>query len=223
MNDDCRAPRVALVVAVLAALPALAADPVPNALPAPWAHGDVGDVAVKGDGRYADGVFTLVGTLDIWGKADGCHFAYQPLDGDGQIVARVTAVENTNQHAKAGVMIRESLDAGSRHATMVVTPVDGTQFLRRFVAGEVTTNTNPGRNRGLLPYWVKLVRAGDKFSAYESTDGKEWTLAGTDTVVMARRVQIGIVASSHQQTVTNTAKLDHVAVTAQAQATRGGQ
>jgi Tol biopolymer transport system component len=182
-------------------------------LPDPWSARDVGDVAVPGGARHDDGRFTLTGTLDIWGKADGFHFAYRALEGDGQIVARVTAVQNTNPHAKAGVMIRETLDSDARHATMVVTPVDGTQFLRRKQAGGLTTNTNPGRDRGRLPYWVKLVRRGDQLRAYESADGQEWILADSDTVVMARRVFVGLVASSHQRQVTNTSTLDHVELT----------
>jgi hypothetical protein len=182
-------------------------------LPPPWQHRDIGAVAVAGDARHEDGTFTVVGTLDIWGKADGFHYAYRTLVGDGAIVARVTAVEKTNNHAKAGVMIRESLDDDARHATMVVTPVDGTQFLRRKEAAGLTTNTNPGHDRGTLPYWVKLVRKGDEFLAYESPDGKGWALAGSDTVAMNRRAYIGLVASSHQKTVTNTATLDRVTLT----------
>jgi Tol biopolymer transport system component len=178
-----------------------------------WLHRDIGAVVVAGDARRRDGVHTITGTLDIWGKADGFHFVHQPLDGDGTIVARVTGVENTNEHAKAGVMIRESLDPGARHATMVVTPVDGTQFLRRKEPAGLTTNTNPGRNRGTLPYWVKLVRSGDTFRAYESVDGKDWMPAGTDTVAMGKQVHIGLVASSHQPRVTNTVTLDHVTIT----------
>ncbi len=184
-----------------------------GALPEGWSARDLGAVAVTGGAGHADGTFTLTGTLDIWGKADGFQFAYRMLDGDGQIIARVTAVQNTNQHAKAGVMIRETLDPDARHATMVVTPVDGTQFLRRKQVGGLTTNTNPGRDRGKLPYWVKLVRQGDRFRAYESADGRDWVLADSDTVVMGPRVFVGLVASSHQREVTNTSKLDHVQVT----------
>src|SRR4051812_8878275 len=53
----------------------------PGSLPAPWMHRDIGDVSVSGDARVADGTFTIVGTLDIWGKADGFHYAYVPLVG----------------------------------------------------------------------------------------------------------------------------------------------
>jgi len=183
-----------------------------GALPRPWTHEDIGGVAVKGSARLSGETFRISGTLDIWGKADGFHFVHQPLDGDGQVVARVTSVENTNEHAKAGVMVRESTAADARHAAMVVTPVDGTQFLRRKEAGGLTANTNPLRNRGTLPCWVKLVRRGDTVQAFESLDGLDWVPAGTDTVPMGRKVLVGVVASSHQKDVTNTATIDHVRV-----------
>jgi hypothetical protein len=181
-------------------------------LPAPWSHQDIGDVAVKGDASEDQGTFTVTGTLDIWNKADGFQFVHQPLVGDGQIVARVTACENTNGHAKAGVMIRESLGADARHATIVVTAVDGTQFLKRKETGDVTTVGKTGRDRGTFPYWVKLVREGDTFSAFESGDGQQWTLVGTDTVKMGPKAEVGLVSSSHQKAVTNTSKLDHVKI-----------
>jgi regulation of enolase protein 1 (concanavalin A-like superfamily) len=170
---------------------------------------------VAGDARLDDGAYTMTGTLDIWGKADGFHFAYRPIDGDGTITARVLAVQNTNNHAKGGVMIRESLAADSRHATMVVTAVDGTQFLRRKEAGGLTTSTGPRRDRGVFPYWVRLVRAGDEFRAYESPDGKDWVLVGTETIPIGRRAYVGLTASSHQKAVANTVKIDRVAVETQ--------
>jgi hypothetical protein len=191
-----------------------ATDSSASELQAPWSHQDIGDVAVKGDASQDDGLYTVTGTLDIWNKADGFHFVYRPMEGDGQIVARVTACQNTNGHAKAGVMIRESLGADARHATIVVTAVDGTQFLKRKETGDVTTVSKTGRDRGMFPYWVKLVRAGDTFNAYESGDGKDWTLVGTDTVKMGPKVHVGLVSSSHQKTVTNTSKLDHVTIEA---------
>ena len=42
----------------------------------------------------------------------------QPLSGNGEIVARVTSIQNTNAYAKAGVMIRGALTAGSAHVIM---------------------------------------------------------------------------------------------------------
>src|SRR4051812_28530079 len=107
-------------------------------LPESWQHQDIGKVTVTGSASAVDGVFTLKGSLDIWGSNDGCHFASHPLKGDGEIVVRVLSVEPTQNHAKGGVAIRESLAADARHATMVDTPTDGTQFLLREEAGGKT-------------------------------------------------------------------------------------
>ncbi|MFH1718816.1 MAG: LamG domain-containing protein, partial [Planctomycetota bacterium] len=78
------------------------------------------------------GIYTMTGSgVDIWGTADEFHFAYKMLTGAGSIVARVDSVSNTHVWAKAGVMIRETLDAGSKHAFACVTPASGVAFQRR--------------------------------------------------------------------------------------------
>ena len=51
------------------------------------------------------GTYSVTGAgADIWGTADAFRFVYQPLSGDGQIVARVATVQNTNAWVKAGVI-----------------------------------------------------------------------------------------------------------------------
>lgn len=197
-----------LLSAVLSLAPAGAAE----ALPPPWQHQDIGAAPLAGSAETADGVFTLRGTLDIWGTADGCHFAWQTLKGDGTIVARVRSIELTG-HSKGGVAIRESLAADSRHATMVDTPTDGTQFLVRAVSGAPTTVQKTGLHKGTLPYWVKLVRGGDRITGFESLDRKEWVQTGTTTLALPESVLIGLVASSHQQDQLGGSALDEVKVT----------
>ncbi len=181
-------------------------------LPPPWKHQDIGAVQVKGDASFGDGVFTVSGTLDTWGTNDGFHFVWQPMRGDGQIIARVLTVENTFNHAKAGVMFRESLASNSKHAEACVTPVDGTQFLVRSETGGKTTSARTGQDKGKLPYWVKLVRAGDKFSGYESSDGKAWNLIGATNVMMKPEIYVGLVTSSHAKEKLCTATLDNVSL-----------
>ncbi len=91
---------------------------VTTSLPPPWETQDIGAVAATGTAAYApDGTFTLEGSgAEIWYAANEFRFAYETLSGDGNIVARVASVENTNEWAKAGVMIRETLAAGSKNA-----------------------------------------------------------------------------------------------------------
>ncbi len=166
------------------------------ALPAPWTEADVGSVGLPGAASAAGGTFTVDGAgADIWGTADAFHFVYQPLIGDGQVVARVATVEGAEAWTKAGVMIREALDGGSRHALMLVSPGKGLAFQRRTAPGSVSTNTSGGA--GTAPAWIKLVRAGEIVSAYRSADGAAWTFVGSDTIRMARPVLAGVVVSSH--------------------------
>src|SRR4051794_18419130 len=181
-------------------------------LPSPWQHQDIGTVTVTGTATAAGDAFTLKGTLDIWGTSDGCHFAWQRLNGDGEIVARVLSVEPTQNHAKGGVAIRESLDPDARHATMVNTPTDGTQFLVREEKSGKTTSQKTGLNKGKAPYWVKLVRAGDTITGFESLDGKEWAQTGTTMLKLPESVYVGLVASSHVQDKTCAVSFDRVNV-----------
>ena len=102
-----------------------------------------------------NGTFTMSASgTDIWNNADQFRFAYKSLTGNGSIVARVDSIANTNVWAKGGVMIRESLDAGSTHAFMPITPGgsgagNGASFQRRLTAtGASTNDDNAGAGRG---------------------------------------------------------------------------
>ena len=107
-----------------------------------WQDKDIGSVAAAGSASFASDTWTVVGSgVDIWDNTDEFHYVYQSLSGDGQIVARVVSMTNTDPWAKAGVMIRETLTGGSKHAMMVVTPGNGTAFQRRLSTGGISTHT----------------------------------------------------------------------------------
>ena len=63
-------------------------------VPAPWQQQDIGAVGLPGYGEF-DTLHVRVHRrrrgADVWGTADALHFVYQPLSGDGTIVARMTA------------------------------------------------------------------------------------------------------------------------------------
>jgi regulation of enolase protein 1 (concanavalin A-like superfamily) len=147
----------------------------------------------------------------VWGTADALQFAYQPLSGDGSIVARVATVQNTNAWTKAGVMIRGTLDPGSAQAFMLVSFSKGLAFQRRTATGGASISTT-----GVLaaaPYWVRLDRVGDVINAYQSPDGTTWTFVDSSTIPMPASVLIGLGVSSHTTTAAATATFDQVAVT----------
>ena len=188
-------------------------DPPPTTVPLPdgWSSTDIGGVGVAGDVTYSNGMFSLDGSgADIWGSADEFRFAYRSLTGNGEILARVATLEYTHAWAKTGVMMREALTAGSRHATMFVSAANGLAFQRRVTTGGVSTNTSAGS--GAAPYWVKLVRNGNTFSASFSADGTNWTLAGSESITMPDTIYVGLPITSHDDTTLATATIDSVAV-----------
>jgi hypothetical protein len=189
-----------------------AAPPSGGSLPPPWQDQDIGSVGMTGSASASGGTFTVYGSgADIWDTADAFHFVYQTLSGDGEIVARVTGLGNTDEWAKAGVMIRETLDPGSRFADMVITPGQGASFQWRD-----TTGGNCGfvQTPGLAaPAWVKLTRTGNSLSGFMSSNGSTWTPVGSAiTVSMANPVYVGLCLTAHNNGALTSATIESVSV-----------
>jgi len=178
-----------------------------------WQSQDIGQVRVAGSAQLLEqyGLAIVHGSgEDIWGYADSFHFFYKPLQGDGAITAQVASIENTHPFAKAGVMIREQLIPESRNALASLTPLGIVEFNRRLETGGLTNNYRQpieGSSR-----WVRLVRQGDIFSAYESADGVDWHLVARDTIIMAPQVYVGLAVTSRDNQQLNTGVLDNVSV-----------
>ena len=180
-------------------------------LPEGWSHQDIGAVGVPGDASFLNGQYNLIASgTDIWFAVDGFHYAYTPIDGDGQIIARVRSMQFTDPWAKAGVMFREDLSPSSKHAMMVVTAGGFSSYQWRLQPGQLMHNTDGPTTT--TPYWVKLIRQGDKFSGYISPDGVTWTHIDTIAVPMNKKLYVGLVVSSHNNTTLNSVMFDHVEI-----------
>jgi endonuclease/exonuclease/phosphatase (EEP) superfamily protein YafD len=179
-----------------------------------WIDADVGAVGVAGSFAQNGGVFSVRASgLETVATDDAFHYVYQQLSGDGQIIARVSSIQNTSDWAEAGVMIRESLASNSRYVQMMVTQIDRCKFRRRYSAGGSVTSSGLSPGSGMrLPQWLKLVRQGNTFTGYRSDDGANWIVIGTDTVAMNSSVLIGLTDSSANNTVLGGATLDNVAL-----------
>ena len=176
----------------------------------PFQELDIGTVGVAGS-RIVNGggVQVVKGSgADIYGTADAFHFSYRTLTGDGEIKARVTALQNTHAYAKGAVMMRDGLAANARHVLAGVTPTSGAEFVRRLTAGGTTTST---QSAGFAaPYWVRLTRVGNVFTAYRSPDGVTWTSMGSETIAMPSTIQVGLAATSHNNAVLGSATFTNV-------------
>src|SRR2546430_3969197 len=108
-------------------------------------------------------------------------------------------------------MIRESVAPGSTQAFMLLSAAKGTAFQRRLVTAG-TSVSRTGTTTLVAPYWVRLDRSGNTFTAYQSPDGVTWKLVGSDTIAMAATVLVGIGVSSHTTDAVSATTFDHVSV-----------
>ncbi len=199
--------------------------------PRDWTEESVGELSIWFRGRAGSvgsfteapaGTYTMTASgADIWNNGpagnrhDEFHFAYKTLTGAGSIVARVQSVQNTNGWAKAGVMIRETLDGGSKHAFACVTPSNGVGSQGRDTTGGDSFNTN--QTGVAAPYWVKLERdAAGNFTASHSANGTTWqpvTGATPKNIPMATTVYVGLALTSHDASRTCQAVFTNVTTT----------
>jgi hypothetical protein len=176
-----------------------------------WTSTDIGAVYVAGSFTQSGGTFTVKGAgSDIWGNADAFQFVSTPMSGNGSITARVVSQTQNNAWAKAGVMIRETLNAGASFADVEITPGNGVVYQGRTSTGALATTI-----QGPIvhtPYWVRVVRSGTTFTGYLSPDGSTWTSLGTYTSSMASQVYVGLAVTSHANLAAVTDVFDNVTV-----------
>lgn len=191
--------------------------PPTNTLPDGWFAKDIGTVGLAGSTAYNGAPnqdWTIKGAgPGVAGAGDDFQFAYRKLVGDAQIVVRLNNIQGTtNPAAQAGIMIRDTTSAGSRQASLFVTPSAGLQVTTRKSNGAGTgTATLQG---GTLPRWLKVTRQGQLMTFYTSSDGASWSQAASTTIDMGADALIGMAVSSRDTTKLNTSTFDNVDVTA---------
>ena len=185
-----------------------------STLPSPWQSQDVGSTGLTGSATFSGGTFTVRGAgADIWGASDGFRFVYQPLTGDGSIVARVSSLQNTGgSFAKAGVMLRTSLAANSQHVILDLRPTGDIEFMTRATNGG-STSWLSGTVQA-APVWLKLQLSGSTVVGSISTNGTTWTQVGTTTIAFPSTINAGLIVTSHDTSTLNTSTFDSVAVSA---------
>ncbi len=156
------------------------------------------------------GTYTMTASgTDIWATADEFHFAFKQVTGASAIIAKVESVGHTDPWAKAGVMIRDTLDADSRNVAVFITPENGVRFQYRSVAGAITQRYFA---EGITaPQWVKLERtAGGLVRGYYSEDGATWSQFNLTQVRMDMPIYVGLAVTSHNADATCEAKFSNV-------------
>jgi hypothetical protein len=138
---------------------------------------------------------------------DTYYFVHQQLKGNGSITARVSdmtgqirvpdtvpGVRNIKEGvvpwAKAGLLVRQSLQQGTPYAAVMLTGDHGVRMQYNYIH-DVAGGPHDG------PQWLRLTRSGDTITGYESDDGTTWTEVSTVKLTgLPQAVEIGLFAAS---------------------------
>jgi len=183
----------------------------PPALPIPsttsitsgFSSADIGGASPAGVATYANGKWMVQGAGNdiFWGAQDGCHFTYKAITGNSAIIAKVESVQNTSPAAKAGVMMRTSLEPGAPRAWMALSGRGQVEqnMQKLAVYGGANYGTKALDIASSTPsYWVKLERIGNIITGYVSPDGTNWaaTDVGRIDAPVPDTIYVGLVVTS---------------------------
>jgi hypothetical protein len=171
-------------------------------LPAPWQTVDIGKTGRAGSAVAANGNFTVAGAGNLSGAADNFRFLYQPLSGDGEIKVRLGSQSVTNAAARAGVMIRETLTAGSRYAFMGAGGDRTVRWQRRSTTSGSTSSSTSGTSTNA---WIRLTRTNNTLYGFKSTNGVTWTRLTSARITMATNIYVGFAVASGATNTLDTA------------------
>jgi hypothetical protein len=189
-------------------------------------HADIGNPSIAGNVTVTDGGFDIsAGGADVWGVKDEFNFVYIEKTGDFDLAARVESLTATHQYTKAGLMAREDLTPGSRHIYFQIFPDNkprnknngGFEYQYRQQTGGEMKAIYPARFEGTPDFpvtfpdtWIRLKRAGNKFTGYTGTDGKSWKEYASFTLDLPEKLSLGAAVTSHKTNESATAKFRNI-------------
>ncbi|MES2997702.1 MAG: LamG-like jellyroll fold domain-containing protein [Verrucomicrobiota bacterium] len=181
------------------------------ALPAGWTVTNIGTVGTAGSSAHSGGTYSITASDTGYdtGTSDNFRFNWQTMSGDGEIKARITGMSGATSPF-VSVMIRETTAGGSKCATTGSNIAGGIWAHTRATTGGGVASV--GNGTLALPRWIRLVRTGNTFVSYRSSDGVNWTQVTSRNITMASQVLVGLAVTSRSTTVTHTATFDNVTV-----------
>jgi glucose/arabinose dehydrogenase len=169
---------------------------------------DIGGPVAGATSRVGEAWQLTAGGADIWGTSDQFRYAYQQREGDFDVAVRVASVTETDLYTKAGLMVRDSLNANARHIFALVFPsnaprnnnVGGYEFQSRDTIGGNASAIYPPVPQPRVSYpdtWLRLKRAGNVWTAYSSGDGRDWRQYASKTLSLPGTVYFGLALTAH--------------------------
>ncbi len=173
-------------------------------------HVDVGANAIAGKALFEDGQYRLTASgANIWGAVDAFHFAASKVSGDTYIAADIALEgKGVDPHRKAGVMLRQTLDADSPYVDIMVHG-DGLVSLQyRETKGGPTQQvvaTQKGAKRVALEY-----QDGYAWMSLSDQNGEVRPVGGGVRIALGSSYLAGLALTAHNNTVSETAVFSNV-------------
>jgi len=187
-------------------------------------HGDVGTVLHAGSAEYdaAQGKYTLKGSGEnMWFAADAFHFVWKRVSGDVALTADISFLgQGGNEHRKAVLMIRQSLDTDSVYADVALHGNGLTALQFRDAKGATTREVQSSLS---APKRLRIEKRGDYFFMSLAAHGGEVQMAGgSPRIPLVGPFYVGIGVCSHDKDKVETAVFSQVDLSTPAPAP-GGQ
>ena len=177
------------------------------------AHSDVGDNPKAGSAAYdtASREYRITGGgANLWGPTDAFHFVWKRMTGDFSITADVRFVgTGKEEHRKALLMVRQTLDAHSAYADVALHGDGLTSLQFRPVSGAETSEVRSivsGSTR------IRIERRGAQFFMFAGKSDEVLVPATPTTVLLDGPVYVGLGVCSHDAQTLETAIFSNVKV-----------
>ena len=172
---------------------------------------DVGRVLIPGSVQFdsLSGTIRMTGNGEnIWGSQDAFYFVWNKIDGDLSCIADVAwEGKGVNPHRKAGWMVRAGLESDDAYIDAVLHGDGLLSMQYRKTKGDITGEVQ-FPIKGALK--IQLDRTGDQFTFYVSTKDGIIHPVGTITLGFSGTLYAGLVVSSHDSTVKETAIFSNI-------------
>ena len=203
-----------VVFAPSSLIPVACAQNLPQSLGQLQGHQDIGEVLHPGNTTFdpARDTYTVTGSGDnMWFKADDMQFAWKKVSGDLALTADIDFGGTTgNNHRKAALVIRQSLDPGSAYAD-VARHGDGLTSLQfRLTPNDVTHEVETAVT---APHRVQLVKRGEFVYVFLGDSTGDTHFSGASIrLPFTGDFYVGLAVCSHDKNVSETAVFSHLAI-----------
>jgi len=169
-------------------------------------HADVGSVLHPGTLEYdpAQGTYTVSGSGEnMWYTADAFHFVWKKVTGDVSLAADISFVaKGGNDHRKAVLMVRQSLDADSVYADVALHGNGLTALQYRDEKGAATHEIQTYEIQANIagPKRLRIEKRGNFIYLFLGDGGKEVRYSGASMrVSLQGTYYAGIGVCSHDK------------------------